>query len=168
MDAKVTTIFFKGEVLWRWSFLGNLKALDKKIDRWRTPIWIEYFYCHSIFSIIPSLASNNHVLGWNSWPTNALLHHSVKRPLHIYTVCVLDFPVKTLFTGVRRRTGFVEIETLMQSCTKRPDLFVSKTGRFWGCYWRGARSRWLRRPGQDMEKKPACREQHIIFPPWGN
>jgi hypothetical protein len=46
----------------------------------RTRLLKAFFNCLYIFSSIPSFASNNHVLGWNSWPTSALLHRSVKRP----------------------------------------------------------------------------------------
>ena len=74
---------FRREVFQRSSFLGNLKASDKKLDLRRTPTWIKKKYCLFIFSGIPSLACNNHVLGWNSWPTGALLHRSVKRPFLI-------------------------------------------------------------------------------------
>ena len=35
--------FVEGEVLWRWSFLGSLEALNKKLDHHRTPTWIEYY-----------------------------------------------------------------------------------------------------------------------------
>ena len=35
--------FLEGEFLRRSSFLGNLKASNKKLDLWRTPTWIEYF-----------------------------------------------------------------------------------------------------------------------------
>ena len=37
-------------------------------------------YIYSILSTIPTVASNNLVLGWNCWLTSALLHHSVNQP----------------------------------------------------------------------------------------
>ena len=90
MNEKMTwmptsrTLFSRG-VLRRSSFLGNLKALHKKLDLWRTPNKI--LYCLFIFSSIPSFASNNHVLGWTSWPTGALLHRSVNQPWDWTTTC---------------------------------------------------------------------------------
>ena len=68
MDEKMTwmptwrTLFRKelsgGEISW-----GNLKASDNKLDLRRTPTWKNKIYCLFMFSGIPSLASNNHVLG---------------------------------------------------------------------------------------------------------
>ena len=38
MDANMANLFFRG-VLWRSSFLGNLKPLDNKLDLQETPTW---------------------------------------------------------------------------------------------------------------------------------
>ena len=50
MDANVVTLSGRG-VLWRSSFLGNLKALDKKLDLRRIPTLIKYFI---VFSFSPA------------------------------------------------------------------------------------------------------------------
>ena len=75
MLANMATLFWRG-VLWGSGFLGNLKALDKKLDLQRTPTQIEYFSLFYIFSGIASLVLNNPLL---RWPIGALLHRSVKR-----------------------------------------------------------------------------------------
>ena len=71
--------------LQRSSFGGNLKPSDKKLDLQKT--WNSRHskkiknYCLSILSVTPTVASNNLVLGWNSWPTGILLHCSWNRRL---------------------------------------------------------------------------------------
>ena len=68
-------------VLWRSSFSGNLKPRTRNVAsrelRFKGHI---YIYIYSILSTIPTVASNNLVLGWNCWLTSALLHHSVNQP----------------------------------------------------------------------------------------
>jgi hypothetical protein len=54
MVANVLTIFWNG-VLWRSFFLGNLKALDKKLGLQRTLTWIKYYpsmCCFQYFKVI--------------------------------------------------------------------------------------------------------------------
>jgi hypothetical protein len=54
MAANVATLFWRG-VLRRSSFLGNLKALDKKLGLQRTLTWIKYYpsmCCFQHFKVI--------------------------------------------------------------------------------------------------------------------
>jgi hypothetical protein len=54
MSTNVVILFWRG-VLRRSSFLGNLKALDKKLGLWRILTWIKYYpsmYCFQHFKII--------------------------------------------------------------------------------------------------------------------
>jgi hypothetical protein len=54
MAANVATLFWRG-VLWRSSFLGNLKASDKKLGHRRTLTWIKYYpsmCCFQHFKVI--------------------------------------------------------------------------------------------------------------------
>ena len=76
--------FFDRRVLRRSSFLCNLKPLDKELGLIRTPTWAPFIFLLKkiILSTIPIVASSNLVLGWNFWPTGALLCHSLNRPLH--------------------------------------------------------------------------------------
>ena len=68
MDASMVTFFARG-LLRVPSFLGNHNpAANWPLD------------CVSTFSSIPIVASSNLVLGWDSWPTGALLHYSLNRP----------------------------------------------------------------------------------------
>ena len=62
-------------VLRRSSFLGNLKALDKKLDLRRTPTWIKYFIVFSSSRAYPPLPQIT-----MSWAK--LLH----RPVHFSTL----------------------------------------------------------------------------------
>ena len=58
MDAIVATLFARG-LLWRSSFLGNLKPSHKKLDFQRTPTWGNILnYAFTILSNIPTIASN--------------------------------------------------------------------------------------------------------------
>ena len=78
MVANMATLFVRG-ILWKSHFLGNLKLLEKKLDVQRIPTWGSFFLFSIFFfilSAIPTIALNNLALGWNSWPTNTLLHHS--------------------------------------------------------------------------------------------
>jgi hypothetical protein len=54
MTANVVTLFWRG-VLRRSSFLGNLKASDKKLGLWKTLTWIKYYpsiCCFQYFKVI--------------------------------------------------------------------------------------------------------------------
>jgi hypothetical protein len=54
MAANVATLFWRG-VLQRSSFLGNLKASDKKLGLWGTLTWIKYYpsmCCSQHFKVI--------------------------------------------------------------------------------------------------------------------
>ena len=54
MAANVATLFWRG-VLWKLSFLGNLKASYKKLGLWRTRTWIKYYpsmCCFQHFKVI--------------------------------------------------------------------------------------------------------------------
>jgi hypothetical protein len=62
-------------------FLGQSQSLEQETWLLENFNSKAFFYCLYIFSNLPSLASYNHVLGWNSWPTGALLHRSVKQLL---------------------------------------------------------------------------------------
>ena len=57
MVANMTTLFTRW-VLWRSSFLGNLKPLDKKLGLWITPTWGILFNKFSILFATPIIASN--------------------------------------------------------------------------------------------------------------
>ena len=80
MDANVATFFFEGDSP-EVKFLGYPQSLGQETWPPENSNSNRISYRLFIFSGIPSLASNNHVLGWNSWPTGALVHHSVKLPL---------------------------------------------------------------------------------------
>ena len=61
------TLFRRG-VLWRSSFLGNLKASDKKLDLRRTPAWIKYCI---VFSSSPAyLPSPQITMSWANFLTD--------------------------------------------------------------------------------------------------
>ena len=84
-NAIMATLFVSG-ILQRPSFLDNLKWLDKKLDLQQTSTWDMFvlgvfFLFISILSAIPTVASNNLVLGKNSWPTSALLHRRPNQAL---------------------------------------------------------------------------------------
>jgi hypothetical protein len=54
MVAKMATFFWR-RVVWRSSFLGNLKTLDKKLGLQRTLTWIKYYpsmCCFQHFKVI--------------------------------------------------------------------------------------------------------------------
>ena len=64
--------FYGGQVSWTTSNPRTLKA-GLRI----TPTWGNFsFPCFSTLYTIPTFASDYVVLGWNSWPTGALLHKS--------------------------------------------------------------------------------------------
>ena len=68
----------------RQNVLGNLKPSDKKLGLWRIPTWVFFVNICMVFPscfVIPTIASNKHVLDWNFWPTGALLHRSLNWPL---------------------------------------------------------------------------------------
>ena len=83
MATNMATIFARG-VLWRLSFLGNLKPSDKKLDLHKTP---PLDFSSSFLLLFPSrlphqpLPQNNFTLDWNSRPTDTLLRHILNRLL---------------------------------------------------------------------------------------
>ena len=76
MDAIMATILARG-VLWKSSFLENLKSLDMKFGLQRTPTLGVPLLLFFILFVIPTVASNNLVLGKNYWLIGALLHCSL-------------------------------------------------------------------------------------------
>jgi hypothetical protein len=87
-------------IIW-WSYLVDLSSwwsyLIHFSSRWlhygRTRLLKTFFCCLYIFSSIPSLASNNHVLDWNSWPIGALFHWSIKWPLVQRTCAIVQMMI---------------------------------------------------------------------------
>ena len=69
------THYFRG-VLWRSSFLGNLKASDKKLDLRRTPTLMKYFIA---FSSSPAYHPLPHII------TNSFAK-TLDRPVHFSIV----------------------------------------------------------------------------------
>ena len=72
--------FLKGSSL-EVKFLGQPQSLGQETWHQENSDLTKMFYCLLIFSGISFLASNNYDFGYNSWPTSALLHCSVKGPL---------------------------------------------------------------------------------------
>jgi hypothetical protein len=79
--TNMTTLFARW-VLWRSSFLGNLNPSHKKLGLMRTPTW-GIFLKFVLFHLVrhTNCCLNILVLSESSWPTSALLHHSLNRPL---------------------------------------------------------------------------------------
>jgi hypothetical protein len=77
--------FYAREVVWRSNFLDNLNVSYKDIGLWRTPtlrfIIIIIIWNPSYPPYIPTIASNNLVLGYNSYRPHELLHHYLNWPL---------------------------------------------------------------------------------------
>ena len=62
-------------------FLEQPQTLGQETWLLENPNLRHSFNCFPILSAIPTVASNNLVLGWNSWPSGALLRCSLNWPL---------------------------------------------------------------------------------------
>ena len=113
-----------GRVLRLSSVLGNLRLLDKRNMTSRgLQLGIVVLFLSSlllILFVIPTVASNNLVLGWNSWPTGALLHHrSLNRPW----VLTKSLPMRD------------EGQKAEYECWYVPKLMGSGVAYKWGAWW---------------------------------
>ena len=95
-------------ILWRLSFLGNLKPSNNKFVLRTTPTWNprSFFLINfPILCAIPTVASNNLVLVRDFWPTGApLLHRSLTRPLEVH---VGPRNTSVWHVGVGRPAGYL-------------------------------------------------------------